>query len=501
MTRPVWRSRPRRGLAVPLLLLAAGLGSQAWAQEPFYSPQDAPLEQAPALLSPDQLTDLVAPIALYPDPLLSQVLVVSTYPQQLAEAEQWLEQNGNLNSSQLIYAARQQDWDPSVQALVAFPGVMALLASNMQWTADLGQAFLAQPADVMNAVQYLRGQARANGQLRDTPQLSIHNEFQDGQSAIEILPANPEIMYVPAYDPYAVWGPPAAGSYPSLSYAGSALGPIIGTAINLAEMFVGFHGLLNPGGWGWALSWLAHTLFVNNSFLSDFGFRTAGGGFDGSAVWVHDGGYGGRGALASNGGGWRGFGSGGWRMFSGASSGTRFRPQRWGASEGFPAGNFASRGGNWRSFGGAPARAPAYQTGGHFASRSWSGNRGFQASNRGFTSGGRFGASASDRGAFRNWQTRAPSNSGFRGSSSGRGRSMFGSGRSPGRSWSHPFRSSQPRMDSGRGSESRGFSPHFRAPKAPRMPRQHFSAPRFKSHGGSPHFSRGHSGGKSHRRR
>src|SRR5512146_2661231 len=111
------------------------------------TPPGEPAQQAP-LLSPDQLDNLVAPIALYPDPLLGQVLAASTYPLEVVEAEQWLQQNRNLQPAQLIDAARQQNWDPSVQALVAFPDALDLLSRDARWTTDLGNAFLAQQADV-----------------------------------------------------------------------------------------------------------------------------------------------------------------------------------------------------------------------------------------------------------------------------------------------------------------------------------------------------------------
>src|SRR5438105_1002606 len=139
----------------------------------------------------DQLDTLVAPIALYPDPLLSQTLAASTYPLEIAEAQQWLQRNGGLQGTQLIEAAKQQNWDPSVQALVAFPDAMRLLASDIRWTTDLGNAFLAQQADVMSAVQRMRARASANGRLSTTPQQVVTTETQDGQSAIEIQPANP----------------------------------------------------------------------------------------------------------------------------------------------------------------------------------------------------------------------------------------------------------------------------------------------------------------------
>jgi Protein of unknown function (DUF3300) len=216
----------------------------------------------------DQLTDLVAPIALYPDGLLSQVLVASTYPLELVEAQQWLQQNSNLTGTARTEAAKQQSWDPSVQALVAFPDVLSRLNQDIRWTTDLGNAFLAQEGDVMAAVQKLRATAQANGRLESTAQQTVSTETQNGQPAIVIQPANPDVVYVPSYDPNYVWGPPVAGYYPSLYYPDYGFG--WGPGINLGLYFGGWGGW---GGWGWGPSWFGGTVIVNNNFFHRFGFR------------------------------------------------------------------------------------------------------------------------------------------------------------------------------------------------------------------------------------
>ena len=123
------------------------------------------------------MDNLVAPVALYPDPLLGQVLAASTYPLEIAEAQQWLQRNGNLQGTQRMDAARQQNWDPSVQALVAFPDVLALLGNDLRWTTDLGNAFLAQQNDVMAAVQAMRARAQSNGRLQTTPQQVVTTRY------------------------------------------------------------------------------------------------------------------------------------------------------------------------------------------------------------------------------------------------------------------------------------------------------------------------------------
>ena len=191
-------------------------------------------------LTSDQLADLVAPIALYPDALLSQVLVASTYPLEVVQAQQWLRRNESLRGEALMEAARQQPWDASVQGLLAFPDALATLNEDIQWTTALGNAFLAQESDVMLAVQRMRARARSTGKLSSNRQQTVSNVVQEGQTAIEIVPTDPQVIYVPQYDPAYVWGSPAWGAYPPLSYAP---GFGFGLGIDIGFWF---------GGWSWA---------------------------------------------------------------------------------------------------------------------------------------------------------------------------------------------------------------------------------------------------------
>ncbi len=256
------------------------------AQDPAPAAPDQP---PPAVaLTPDQLDNLVAPVALYPDPLLSQVLVASTYPLEIVEANQWLQQNKNLSGQALLDAARQQNWDPSVQALVALPDVMTRLTQDVRWTTDLGNAFLAQQADVMSAVQRMRGKAQTNGKLQSTQQQTVSTENENGQSAITILPANPQVIYVPTYNPEWVWGPPVFGYYPPLFYPGIGIGFGFGPGIYIGGFFGGCCGW-GSFGWGWGPNWFGHTILVNNYFLHRYGFNDFhGGAFRGTGVWAHD---------------------------------------------------------------------------------------------------------------------------------------------------------------------------------------------------------------------
>src|ERR1700681_1272079 len=178
----------------------------------------------PQLLSENDLDNLVAPIALYPDPLLSQVLAAATYPLEIVEARQWLQGNGNLQGQRLIEAAKKQDWDPSVQLLVAFPDVLTLCSRDIRWTTSLGNAFLTQQADVMNAIQRLRARANQNGRLATTSQQIVSTEIEDDQSAIQIQPADPQVIYPPVYNPSDIWGSSAAGDYPSSAYSRGGYG-------------------------------------------------------------------------------------------------------------------------------------------------------------------------------------------------------------------------------------------------------------------------------------
>jgi uncharacterized protein DUF3300 len=247
-----------------------------------------PAEQQAAprtTLTAQQLDNLVAPLALYPDPLLSQVLVAATYPLEVVEASQWLQQNRSLTGTALIDAAKQQNWDPSVQALVAFPDVLARLNQDVRWTTDLGNAFLGQQTEVMAAVQRLRARAQANGKLRTTPQETVTTQTENGQTAIAIQPADPQVIYVPTYDPTYVWGAPAWGYYPSLYY------PTYGFGFGFGIPFGGFYaGWGGWGGYGWGFNWFGRGLFVNGGFFGRYGYGYGGfrGGFAGNRAWAHN---------------------------------------------------------------------------------------------------------------------------------------------------------------------------------------------------------------------
>jgi hypothetical protein len=270
---------------VTSLLFGAGIVVEAQEQKyPATEPQSQTQPATPQAWSADQLDNLVAPIALYPDPLLSQVLVASTYPLEVVEASQWLQRNRNLRGKDLVNAAKQQPWDPSIQTLVVVPDTLQKLNEDIQWTTDLGEAFLAQEADVMNAVQRMRGRAQANGRLASTQQQKVITRQQGGQQIVVIEPAYPEVIYVPAYDPAYVWGPPAYGYYPPLYYPTFGFG--FGIGFNFGLCFANWGGW---GFWGWGPNWYGGAIFVNNYFFHNYGYHQHwGGGYRERPVWVHN---------------------------------------------------------------------------------------------------------------------------------------------------------------------------------------------------------------------
>ena len=255
-------------------------------------PPPPPQNQAP-LLPPEQLDSLAAPVALYPDPLLSQILVAATYPLELVQASQWLQQTRGLNGPALTQAAAQQNWDPSVQALVVFPDLIQRLTQDITWTTNLGNAFLAQQGDVMDAVQRLRARAEQAGKLASTPQQRVVNTSDGGQPVIEIQPTSPEVIYVPQYDPAYIWGPPVYFGYPHWYYPHPGIALIggaffgFGVGISMGAYFGGGWG--GWGGWGWHPGWGSRTVIVNNTFIHRNNFNTTNiTNVHGSSTWSHD---------------------------------------------------------------------------------------------------------------------------------------------------------------------------------------------------------------------
>ena len=209
----------------------------------------APLLAQPPLLPPGELDRLVSRVALYPDPLLAQVLAAASYSDVIPESAGWSDQHHYLTGDALAAAITndQLPWDPSVQALLPFPNVLAMMAGDMNWTRQLGDAFLQQHDDVMDAVQRERQKARDFGYLRSNQQIVV-----GGGPYITILPANPNYIVLPYYDPAVVFYPPRPGFF-----IGSAIGFRFGVAIGPA---------FRPWGWGYnRFAWDRHAVYVNNA--------------------------------------------------------------------------------------------------------------------------------------------------------------------------------------------------------------------------------------------
>jgi Protein of unknown function (DUF3300) len=283
-------------LSLVLLLLIYGGGLQELSatqnpQSPTLVAQDTPHAQQTS----EQLQRLVAPIALYPDSLVAQILAASTYPEQVVQADRWVQAHPMLKGEALGKAVDQQPWDPSVKALAAFPSVLGNMDKNLSWTSSLGDAYFNQQQDVMDAVQLMRRRAQGAGNLKTTPQQTI--TAQDSNITIE--PANPEVVYVPEYDPWSIYGLPLAVwpgwyEYPGIWFGGSYLSFGIGFGI-------GFYGGFEWGWPRWGFDWhnrgavynnhryrsQSRTFYNRNNFYR--GSAPSRGGIGGNHAWVRPG--------------------------------------------------------------------------------------------------------------------------------------------------------------------------------------------------------------------
>jgi hypothetical protein len=224
------------------------------------APASSPQSQA-AKTPPEQLDSLVAPVALYPDPLLAQTLAASTYPLEIIQLQQWLQKNNNLKDKALADAVAKQQWDPSIQALAALPDVVKRLADDIQWTADLGNAFLAQQSDVMDAVQRMRKKAQDKGNLKSSEQQKVETRTIESKPVIIVEQANPQVVYVPSYDPWLVYGA-AVYPYPPIYYPPAgyyAAGMAISFGVGVAM------GAFWSGGWGWGCGWGGNNVYINRN--------------------------------------------------------------------------------------------------------------------------------------------------------------------------------------------------------------------------------------------
>jgi hypothetical protein len=232
-----------------------------------YNGQGAPL-------TPAELNSLVAPIALYPDALVAQVLGAATFPDQVTTASNWLQYNSNLQGQALMQAVNNQPWDPSVKALTQFPSVLQNMAKNLSWTSALGEAYSTQASAVMAAVQTLRAQAYASGNLKSGSQITV---VQQSPQTIVIQPTNPQVVYVPTYNPAVVYGTP----YVTPGYSTAA---VVTTGLLAFGAGIAVGAAISGGccGWGysyWGCNWHGGAVVYG------------GGAYYGNAAW-HGGYYG-----------------------------------------------------------------------------------------------------------------------------------------------------------------------------------------------------------------
>src|ERR1700704_5715793 len=247
-----------------------------------------PADEQGASIPPEQLESLVAPIALYPDPLLSQTLVASTYPLEIIQLQQWLERNKTLKDKARADAVQKEPWDASIRAMAALPDVVKQLAENIKWTTDLGNAFLAQQSDVMDAVQRMRKKAQKGGNLKSSEQQKVETKTVASKEVIIIEQSNPEVVYVPSYNPTVVYGAPAY-PYPPIAYpppgyyaAGMALSFGIGIAMGAAW----------GGGWGYNSGWGGGNnninINTNNNFVKNSNRQNVSNRSGGGNTWQHN---------------------------------------------------------------------------------------------------------------------------------------------------------------------------------------------------------------------
>jgi hypothetical protein len=485
-------------------------GNQDYADQGAYPDQPGPGQSPDLSQQPDQgfasqqLEQLVAPIALYPDALVAQILAASTYPAQVVAADHWLQSMGRVSPDQVAGAANAQStWDPSVKALTAFPQVLAMLDRDLQWTTDLGNAYYNQPQDVLSTIQVLRQRAQTAGTLRSTPQ----EEVTSDQGYIQLAPTNPEVVYVPNYNPWYAYGAPI-NPYPGFylvdafghAIAGIGEGIVFGAGIALGAFFHATFGWL-----GWGLNWHGGGIFYHHEAYYSHSTSVAHwGGFRGGYGGGYRGGYGGGRSLPNrpmplgreNAGNYRaeqGYGR--------ASNG--FENQRNQESQRNQEGQRSTRDYPGSTYRGPSSSGPAYRGNENYGSdrgQAFAGNRteNYAYGRPQYTAPMRqqFAAPQQQYG-----RPQAYANPGFN-SGGYRGQQSFANERSYAAPASRAFHESAPRYESSGGSHFSGGghgesfhapkAPSYHAPKAPKM-----SGGGHSSGGGLFHHSGG-GGGKHH---
>jgi hypothetical protein len=240
-------------------------GAPARGQDPTPPATAAAPDQQ--LLKAEELDQLVAPIALYPDPLLAEVLMASTYPLEVVQADRWATENKHLKGEALKAAVDKQNWDDSLKALVATPSVLAMMSAKLDWTQKLGDAVLAQQADVMDAIQRLRAKAQAENKLKTTKQQIVTVKQEQSKQVIVIEPANPDTLYVPYYNPSVVFGAWPYPAYPPYYFPppGYVAGAVLATGLAFGTAYALGRWATGGGYWGGSFNWSGNNINVNRS--------------------------------------------------------------------------------------------------------------------------------------------------------------------------------------------------------------------------------------------
>jgi hypothetical protein len=372
----------KQALAVVLSFLMAALPSFILQASETPGPDTGGATDA-APISSSELEALVSPIALYLDALVAQVLAAATFPDQVAIADYWLRQHKYLNGETLMQTVNGQSWDASVKALTQFPTVLNNMAKNLSWTSSLGEAYHDQPSEVMEAVQALRARAKAAGNLKSGPQITV---IQQTPQTIVIQPANPQMVYVPEYNPAVIYGTPYVP--PGYSVGDVAAVGILGFGAGIAVGAVMGGGCCGWGWGAWGCNWhdgavvYNHNNFYGNAawhsgYYSGYpnaaGYRSAYNASDDfsrnriscfhgegdrnlSNAWAHDDrGFGRSNAFSGLGGHFGGFGAaGGW--LARAESGRGWGSMRFGGFGGGRFGGGGFGGGGFRGFRGGGFR-------------------------------------------------------------------------------------------------------------------------------------------------
>ena len=243
---------------------SVAVSAQTADNPPAPSGQAQPASQPPRaeLLKPEQLEALVAPIALYPDALLANMLAAATYPLEVVEADRFVKENKNLKSDALKVAVDKKSWDDSVKALTATPSVLDMMSDKLDWSKSLGDAMLAQQADLMDAIQRLREKARANNKLSSNKQQKVTVKQQESKQVIVIEPTDPDTMYVPYYEPATVYGEWPYADYPPYYFGYPSY---IGAGVVAAGIAFGYARAIGRWGnyWGGGCNWGNRNVYVN----------------------------------------------------------------------------------------------------------------------------------------------------------------------------------------------------------------------------------------------